>query len=223
MVFLCRLFTFEDDNLENYTKEVRQKRRKDGLDIRRGTGKNGNGIFSVDISGKDLILILGGLFLIYKSASEIHHKMEGETGDTQKALKAVSFKQVIIQILILDLVFSIDSIITAVGMANELWIMYVAVITSVAIMFFASGPISRFVNKHPAFKMLALSFLLLIGVSLIGEGLDMHIPKGYIYFSMAFALLVDIIQMRSTKATATPVETKEHYLPEEAGKTKAEV
>jgi predicted tellurium resistance membrane protein TerC len=178
-------------------------------------------ILSVDISGKDLILILGGLFLIYKSASEIHHKMEGETGDTQKALKATSFKQVIIQILILDLVFSVDSIITAIGMVDQLWIMYVAVITSVAIMFFASGPISRFVNKHPAFKMLALSFLLLIGVSLIGEGLDMHIPKGYIYFSMAFALLVDIIQMRSTKNTASPVKTKEHYLPDEARKTES--
>ena len=167
-------------------------------------------IFSIDISGKDLILIGGGLFLIYKSSSEIHHKMEGEEGDTQKTLKATSFKQVIIQILLLDLVFSIDSIITAIGMANELWIMYVSVVVTVTIMLFASGPISRFVNNHPAFKMLALSFLLLIGVSLIGEGLDMHIPKGYIYFSMAFALIVDIIQMRTTKTT-TPVKTKEHF------------
>jgi predicted tellurium resistance membrane protein TerC len=175
-------------------------------------------VFSINISGKDIILILGGLFLIYKSASEIHHKMEGESGDTQKNIKASTFKQVIIQILLLDLVFSVDSIITAVGMVSELWIMYVAVITSVAIMFFASGPISSFVNRHPAFKMLALSFLLLIGVSLIGEGLDMHIPKGYIYFSMSFALLVDIIQMRSTKNAGLPVETKEHYLPNETGK-----
>ncbi|MCW3079434.1 TerC family protein [Segetibacter sp.] len=176
-------------------------------------------VFSVDISGKDLILILGGLFLIYKSASEINHKMEGEAGDTQKDLKVTSFKGVIFQILLLDLVFSIDSIITAIGMANELWIMYVAVIISVGIMFFASGPISRFVNDHPAFKMLALSFLLLIGVSLIGDGLGMHIPKGYIYFSMGFSLLVNIIQMRSTKRTALPVETKEHYLREEVRKT----
>lgn len=173
-------------------------------------------ILSVGISGKDLILIAGGLFLIYKSASEIHHKMEGESGDTQKVLKPTSFKQVIIQILLLDLVFSIDSIITAIGMANELWIMYVAVIVTVSIMLFASGPISRFVNNHPAFKMLALSFLLLIGVSLIGEGLDMHIPKGYIYFSMAFALLVDVIQMRSAKKTVAPVQVKEHYNPSEA-------
>jgi predicted tellurium resistance membrane protein TerC len=171
-------------------------------------------VFSIDISGKDLILIVGGLFLIYKSATEIHHKMEGEEGDTSKNIKATSFKSVIFQILLLDLVFSIDSIITAIGMVTELWIMYAAVIVSVTIMLFAAGPISNFVNKHPAFKMLALSFLLLIGVSLIGEGLDFHIPKGYIYFSMGFALLVDVIQMRTTKNT-TPVHTKEHYLPGE--------
>lgn len=176
-------------------------------------------IFSIDISGKDLILILGGLFLIYKSAAEIHHKMEGETGDTLKDVKVTSFKSVIIQILMLDLVFSIDSIITAIGMVSELWIMYAAVIVSVTIMLFAAGPISSFVNKHPAFKMLALSFLMLIGVSLIGEGLDFHIPKGYIYFSMGFALLVDIIQMRA-KQPAPPVHTKEHYFPEEAKNVK---
>src|SRR3954453_9125405 len=178
-------------------------------------------VFSVDISGKDLILILGGLFLIYKSATEIHHKMEGEEGDTSKNIKTTSFRSVIIQILILDLVFSIDSIITAVGMVSELWIMYTAVVVTVSIMLFASGPISRFINKHPAFKMLALSFLLLIGVSLIAEGLDFHIPKGYIYFSMAFALLVDIIQMKSTKP-APPVETKEHYFHDEAKAVKDE-
>jgi predicted tellurium resistance membrane protein TerC len=171
-------------------------------------------IFSTDISGKDLILIGGGLFLIYKSASEIHHKMEGEAGDTSKKIQASSFKSVIFQILMLDLVFSIDSIITAIGMVTELWIMYTAVVVTVTIMLFASGPISDFVNKHPAFKMLALSFLLLIGVSLIGEGLDFHIPKGYIYFSMGFALLVDIIQMRTIKQSR-PVNTHEHYLPGE--------
>jgi predicted tellurium resistance membrane protein TerC len=172
-------------------------------------------LFSVDISGKDLILILGGLFLIYKSSTEIYHKTEGEDGDTSKNIKVTSFKSVIFQILLLDLVFSIDSIITAVGMVEELWIMYTAVIITVGIMLFASGPISRFVNDHPAFKMLALSFLLLIGVSLIGEGLDFHIPKGYIYFSMGFALLVDIIQMRSNKKSTPGVETKEHYFKEE--------
>ncbi|MDB5250115.1 MAG: rane protein [Segetibacter sp.] len=172
-------------------------------------------VFEIGISGKDLILITGGLFLIYKSSSEIHHKMEGEDGDTLKDIKVTSFSSVIVQILILDLVFSIDSIITAVGMVNELWIMYTAVIISVGIMLFASGPISKFVNKHPAFKMLALSFLLLIGVSLIGEGMGFHIPKGYIYFSMGFALLVDVLQMKTTKTPSKPVQTKEHYFPEE--------
>jgi predicted tellurium resistance membrane protein TerC len=173
-------------------------------------------IFSVGISGKDIILILGGLFLIYKSSSEIYHKMEGEEGDTSKKIKANTFSAVIFQILILDMVFSIDSIITAVGMVSELWIMYVAIIVTVVIMLFASDPISSFINKHPAFKMLALSFLLLIGVSLIGEGFDLHIPKGYIYFAMAFALLVNIFQIRMTKVKAPPAHTHEHYQSAEA-------
>jgi predicted tellurium resistance membrane protein TerC len=172
-------------------------------------------VVGVGISGKDLILILGGLFLIYKASTEIYHKMEGEEGDTSKDIKANSFRSVIIQILILDLVFSVDSIITAVGMVDELWIMYAAVIVTVSIMLFASEPISAFINRHPAFKMLALSFLLLIGVSLIGEGLDFHIPKGYIYFSMAFALGVDVLQMRMRKPKTPPVQLHEHYLPEE--------
>lgn len=172
-------------------------------------------VFSMGISGKDLILIAGGLFLIYKSSAEIHHKMEGEQGDTSKEIKAKTFGSVIGQILLLDLVFSIDSIITAVGMVSELWIMYTAVVITVGIMLFASGPISNFVNKHPAFKMLALSFLLLIGVSLIAEGLEFHIPKGYIYFSMSFALLVDIFQMRMNRKKSPPVQTREHYHPEE--------
>lgn len=153
-------------------------------------------VFSMSISGKDLILITGGLFLLYKSATEIYYKMEVEKGDIPTTSQPNTFAGVIGQILILDLVFSIDSIITAVGMANELWIMYAAVVVSVAVMLLASEPISKFVNGHPAFKMLALSFLLLIGVSLIGEGLELHIPKGYIYFSMAFAFLVNIFQMR---------------------------
>ena len=174
----------------------------------------------VEISGKDLILIAGGLFLIYKSASEIYHKMEGEEGDQSKKIKVTSFKSAIGQILILDLVFSIDSIITAVGMVNQLWIMYTAVVVSVGVMLIAAEPISKFVNKHPAFKMLALSFLLLIGVSLIGEGLDFHIPKGYIYFSMAFALLVDIIQMKVNKKDSEPVHLREHYSEEEEQKPK---
>jgi predicted tellurium resistance membrane protein TerC len=179
-------------------------------------------IFSMGISGKDLILIAGGIFLLYKSASEIHHKMEGESGDTSNNIKVTTFGSAIGQILILDLVFSIDSIITAVGMVDELWVMYTAVVVSVGVMLFASEPISRFVNNHPAFKILALSFLLLIGVSLIGEGLEFHIPKGYIYFSMAFAFLVDIFQMKMSKRKAAPIQTHEHYLTNEA-KTKRDV
>jgi predicted tellurium resistance membrane protein TerC len=161
-------------------------------------------IFSMGISGKDLILIAGGLFLLYKSSTEIHHKMEGEGEESTGKIKVNTFGGVIGQILILDLVFSIDSIITAVGMVEELWIMYAAVVISVGVMLFASEPISKFVNKHPAFKMLALSFLLLIGVSLIADGLDFHIPKGYIYFSMAFALLVDVFQMRMNRKRVPP-------------------
>jgi predicted tellurium resistance membrane protein TerC len=174
--------------------------------------------YKLGVSGKDLILILGGIFLIYKSATEMYHKMEGEEGDKSKSIKAVSFNGVIVQILLLDIVFSVDSIITAVGMVDELWVMYVAVVVSVAIMLFAAEPISKFVNKHPVFKMLALSFLLLIGVSLIAEGFEVHIPKGYIYFSMAFALFVDIIQLKTNKAKTPPVHTREHYLPAEADK-----
>jgi predicted tellurium resistance membrane protein TerC len=173
-------------------------------------------LFSIGFSGKDLILIAGGLFLLYKSASEIHHKMEGEEGDKSSNIKVTTFASAIGQILILDLVFSVDSIITAVGMVDQLWIMYTAVVVSVAVMLVASEPISRFVNNHPAFKMLALSFLLLIGVSLIAEGLDFHIPKGYIYFSMAFALLVDIFQMKMNRKKSAPVKTHEHYLAGEA-------
>lgn len=178
--------------------------------------KNLFSVFDIGISGKDLILIAGGLFLIYKSAKEIYHKTEGEEGDMTVKLKAVSFAGVIGQILIMDLVFSIDSIITAVGMVQQVWVMYAAVIVSVAIMFFAAEPISGFVNKHPAFKILALSFLLLIGFALLVEGFDVKIPKGYIYFSMAFALFVDIIQMRLHKKKVPPVHLREHYTDEES-------
>jgi len=162
------------------------------------------------ISAKDLILILGGLFLLYKSATEIYHKMEGEQGNQSKKIKAVTFMQVIIQILIMDLVFSVDSIITAIGMVKEVWIMYVAIIVTVLIMLVAAEPISNFVNKHPAFKMLALSFLLLIGFALISEGFGIEIPKGYIYFSMAFSMLVSIFQVRMNR-NIKPVITHEHY------------
>jgi predicted tellurium resistance membrane protein TerC len=160
-------------------------------------------------SGKDLILIGGGLFLLYKSVKEIHHKMEGADESEGGKGKQASFGSIIGQILLLDLVFSVDSIITAVGLVKELWIMYVAVIITVVIMLLAASPISNFVNKHPAFKILALSFLMLIGFTLLVEGFDVQIPKGYIYFSMAFALLVDVIQMRSTKKSK-PVKLHSH-------------
>lgn len=167
-------------------------------------------LFNQGISAKDLILILGGLFLLYKSSTEIYHKMEGEQGNQTKNIKAATFGHVILQILIMDMVFSIDSIITAIGMVKEVWIMYVAVIVSVLIMLVAAEPISNFVNKHPAFKMLALSFLLLIGFALVSEGFGIEIPKGYIYFSMAFSLLVSIFQMRMHRNNK-PVATHEHY------------
>ena len=167
-------------------------------------------VFNQGFSVKDLILVLGGLFLLYKSATEIFHKMEGEQGNQSKKFKAVTFTQVIIQILLMDLVFSVDSIITAIGMVKEVWIMYVAIVVTVLIMLIAAEPISNFVNKHPAFKMLALSFLLLIGFSLISEGFGVEIPKGYIYFSMAFSMLVSIFQVRVNK-NSKPVVTHEHY------------
>ena len=172
-------------------------------------------VFSMGISGKDLILIVGGLFLLYKSSSEMYHKMEGESGDTSKNMKITTFGSAIGQILILDLVFSVDSIITAVGMVDELWMMYTAVVVSVTVMLVAAEPISKFVNNHPSFKILALSFLLLIGVSLIAEGLEFHIPKGYIYFSMAFSLMVNVVQMKLGKRKTDPVQTHEHYMPNE--------
>lgn len=163
------------------------------------------------ISGKDLILILGGLFLIFKSTKEIYHKMEGEHEDAEKKIKKVTLGNIIGQILLLDLVFSVDSIITAVGLVDEIWVMYVAVIITVIVMLFAAGPISHFVNRHPAFKILALSFLLLIGFTLLVEGFDVHIPKGYVYFAMAFALLVDVIQMKVAGKASHPVKLNEHY------------
>jgi predicted tellurium resistance membrane protein TerC len=173
-------------------------------------------VFGIGISGKDIILILGGLFLLYKSSTEIYHKMEGVEGDQTKAIKAASFGSVLVQILIMDMVFSIDSIITAVGLVDQVWVMYVAVIVTVGIMMFASDPVSNFVNKHPAFKMLALSFLLLIGCALVAEGFGVHIPKGYIYFSMAFSFFVDLIQMRMNRKKPEPVHLREHYTEQES-------
>jgi predicted tellurium resistance membrane protein TerC len=154
-------------------------------------------IASADFSGKGLILITGGLFLIYKSTKEIYHKTEVNNQSIETDSVAISFGKMLSEVIILDLVFSIDSIITAVGMVKQLWVMYVAVIVTVVIMLFASKPISEFIRNHPSFKILALCFLMMIGVALLAEGFHFEIPKGYIYFSMAFAFVVDIIQMKT--------------------------
>jgi predicted tellurium resistance membrane protein TerC len=162
------------------------------------------------LTGRDLILLLGGLFLIGKSVTEIHHKLEGEDGEANPAAKAVSFGAVIVQILLLDVVFSLDSVITAVGMVDKLWVMVTAVCISLGVMLVFAGAISDFVNRHPTIKMLALSFLILIGVTLVGEGLGQHIPKGYIYFSMAFAFGVEMLNLRlRTKSGLKPVELRQ--------------
>jgi predicted tellurium resistance membrane protein TerC len=162
-----------------------------------------------EISGRDLILLIGGLFLIGKSTHEIHEKLEGEEGDGS-ARVAASFGAIIVQILLLDIVFSLDSVITAVGMAEHLAVMMLAVVLAVAVMFFSAAPISEFVDRHPTVKMLALSFLLLIGVSLIGEGLEQHIPKGYIYFAMGFSVFVEMINLRVRKKVE-PVHLHQSY------------
>ena len=150
------------------------------------------------ISGRDLILLTGGLFLLFKATREIHDRLEGEE-EGANARAVASFTAVIIQILLLDIVFSLDSVITAVGMADHLPVMIAAVVIAVGVMMFAAGPISNFVARHPTIKMLALSFLLLIGMSLIAEGLGRHIPKGYIYFAMAFSVFVEMLNLRSRK------------------------
>lgn len=157
------------------------------------------------ISGRDLILLVGGLFLIYKSTSEIHEKLEGAEHESGTP-KVHSFSGVIAQILILDIVFSLDSVITAVGMADEVGVMIAAVIIAVAVMLVSASAISSFVNKHPTVKMLALSFLLLIGVSLIAESLDQHIPKGYIYFAMAFSVMVEMLNLKMKVNARKPVQ-----------------
>jgi predicted tellurium resistance membrane protein TerC len=156
-------------------------------------------VMGKDISGKGLILIAGGLFLVYKSTKEIYHKTEEDSDKPLNEPVKSNFSKLLSEVIILDLVFSIDSIITAVGMVQQLWVMYTAVVVTVGIMLVASKPISEFIRKHPSFKILALCFLMMIGVSLLAEGLHFEIPKGYIYFSMAFAFLVDIIQMKTVK------------------------
>ena len=158
-----------------------------------------------EISGRDLILIIGGLFLIAKSTHEIHEKLEGEEGGAS-AKVAASFAAVIVQILLLDIVFSLDSVITAIGMARQLWVMVTAVVLAVVVMLVAAGSISAFVNRHPTVKMLALSFLLLIGFSLVADGLGQHISKGYIYFAMGFSVFVEMLNLRMRRGV--PVELR---------------
>ncbi|MEE8399393.1 MAG: TerC family protein [Desulfobacterales bacterium] len=158
-------------------------------------------VLGSEISGRDIILILGGLFLLAKSTLEIHGNLEGKAVDPagHSSQKAVSFSGVIFQIMLLDIVFSLDSVITAVGLANRLHVMVAAIVIAVIFMMFMAGPIGRFVEGHPTIKILALSFLLLIGLSLVGEGLDMHIPKGYIYFAMAFSIFVEALNLQIRK------------------------
>jgi predicted tellurium resistance membrane protein TerC len=162
------------------------------------------------VTGRDLILIGGGLFLLAKSTFEIHERLEGEEGHGSGRV-AASFASVIMQIMLLDIVFSLDSVITAVGMVDQVWVMIAAVIVSVAIMMIAAEPISTFVHKHPTVKMLALSFLLLIGMSLLLEGFGQHIPKGYIYFAMGFSVFVEMINLRLRARAKVPVHLREAY------------
>lgn len=160
----------------------------------------------LNLSGRDLILLLGGLFLIYKATAEIHTKLEGEEHRHELKGKAVTFANVIFQIIILDIVFSLDSVITAVGMVDHIEVMIAAVIIAVAIMMLSAESISRFVNQHPTVKMLALAFLILIGVSLTAEAFEQHIPKGYIYFAMAFSVLVEFLNLKAKKKRSDPVD-----------------
>ncbi len=182
-------------------------------------------LFSVldnEISGRDLILIVGGLFLLGKSTMEIHERLEGVEGQT--STRAVSsFAALIVQIMLLDIVFSLDSIITAIGMARDLWVMVSAVVLAVGFMMVFSSKVSDFVDRHPTIKILALSFLILIGVALIGDGMEMHIPKGYIYFAMAFSVAVEMVNMRIRGTDGTPVRLHgpadgPGYAPERGGR-----
>jgi predicted tellurium resistance membrane protein TerC len=168
-------------------------------------------IFGHEISGRDLILIVGGLFLLAKATREIHQKLEGEKGQSSARVKP-SFSSVITQILLLDIVFSLDSVITAVGMVDDISIMISAVVIAVGFMMLFAAPISNFVERHPTFKMLALSFLLLIGFTLIAEGWDRHIPKGYIYVAMAFSVFVEALNLKLRKPSGEPVKLHEPYV-----------
>jgi predicted tellurium resistance membrane protein TerC len=174
-------------------------------------------LFSVlqqEISGRDLILIAGGLFLLWKSTREMHGLLEGEEGEASGAVRA-TVSAVIVQIILIDMVFSLDSIITAVGMVDEVAIMVAAVIVSVGLMMLFAGAIGRFVSQHPTIKVLALAFLLLIGMALVAEGFGHHVPKGYLYFAMAFSVGVELFNMRLRKKKAAPVHLHERYTRED--------
>ena len=170
-------------------------------------------VLGEEISGRDLVLLVGGLFLLFKATHEIHSKLEGEEGAASGRV-APSFTSVIVQITLLDIVFSLDSVITAVGMVQQVSIMIAAVIIAVGFMIVFSGAIAGFVERHPTVKMLALSFLLMIGAMLIAEGLDHHIPKGYVYFSMAFSVFVEVLNIRLRKVSK-PVHLHQPYAPAE--------
>jgi predicted tellurium resistance membrane protein TerC len=170
----------------------------------------------LDLSGRDLILLAGGLFLLAKSTHEIHERLEGDTGHAS-ARVAASFASVIVQIMLLDVVFSLDSVITAVGMADQVWVMIAAVIIAVVIMLVFASRISSFVNNHPTIKMLALSFLLLIGTTLIIEALHFHIPKGYVYFAMGFSVFVELLNIRARRPKTPAVQLHEPYIAAAAG------
>jgi len=175
-------------------------------------GAHGIANIPAQISGRDLILLLGGLFLLVKSVHEIHHKLEGEDGSAEKKSGVVSYGSILVQILLLDIVFSLDSVITAVGMVDNVTIMIAAVVVAVGVMLLAAGPISGFVEKHPTVKMLALSFLLLIGITLVAEGLGQHFPKGYIYFAMGFSIFVEMLNLKLRKPHSAPVALREPYV-----------
>lgn len=175
-------------------------------------------LFALDISGRDLILLAGGLFLLGKATLEIHHKLEGVEGRSS-AKVAASFTSVIIQILLLDIVFSLDSVITAVGMVDEVAIMIIAVIIAAGVMIWSAKPLGEFVEEHPTIKILALSFLLLIGFTLIVEGLHQHIPKGYIYFAMGFSVFVEMLNLRIRTKEAEPVKLRAAYVKENKKKS----
>ncbi|MFC1580945.1 TerC family protein, partial [Thermodesulfobacteriota bacterium] len=167
-------------------------------------------VLSNEISGRDIILILGGLFLLGKSTLEIHTSLEGEEGHANGGAekKGATFFNIILQIIVLDIVFSLDSVITAIGLVNQLPVMITAIVIAVVVMIFVSGSISRFIERHPTVKILALSFLLLIGVALIGEGFNLHIPKGYIYFAMAFSVFVEMLNTRIRRRRTAPVQLR---------------